>query len=298
LLLIFPILFIPLLFPTGRPPSPRWRWLIVVGLAMCTFLFFGATFAADLGPISGEFAEAWTVSNPIGFLRLDAFPLVPWLILLGIITIMGSMSLFVRYRSAAAVERQQIKWLLFACSLFAIIYVSPSFSRAENSYFSDVMNALLFLVAMPMIPAAIAIAILRYRLWDIDILIRRTLVYGLLTGTLLVVYLSGIVLTQAILGLFAPSSSLSLVLSTLGTIALFNPLRRRIQSGIDRRFYRSRYDVEQIFEAFTKRLRDQVDPDQITAQLLGVLEGTLQPDHASLWLKPDLGKWKVTEKLG
>ncbi|OGO32101.1 MAG: hypothetical protein A2Z16_01420 [Chloroflexi bacterium RBG_16_54_18] len=225
-----------------------------------------------------------------------------------------------RYRNVSRpIQRQQTKWAMLglaaACigPVLVVANVLPGSSGPEvpnvlyqrvgggfftTSFLLGLLAATFFKLSSLLFPLSFAIAILRYRLWDIDILIRRTLVYGLLTGTLLIVYLIGIVLTQAILGLFAPSSSLSLVLSTLGTIALFNPLRRRIQSGIDRRFYRSRYDVEQIFEAFTKRMRDQVDPDQITAQLLGVLEGTLQPDHASLWLKPDLGKWKVTEKLG
>jgi len=217
------------------------------------------------------------------------------------------------------IERQQTKWAMLglaaACigPVLVVANVLPGssgpevpnvmYQRVGGSFFTTsfllgLTAATFFKLSSLLFPLSFAIAILRYRLWDIDILIRRTLVYGLLTGTLLIVYLSGIILTQAILGLFAPSSSLSLVLSTLGTIALFNPLRNRIQSGIDRRFYRSRYDLEQIFEAFTKRLRDQVDPDEISAQLLGVLEGTLQPGHASLWLKPDLGKWKVTEKLG
>ncbi len=126
-LLIFPILFIPVLFPTGRPPSPRWRWLIIAGLAMCAFLFFGATFAAELGPISGGFAGAWTVPNPIGFISPDAFPLVPWLISLGTITLMGTVSLFVRYRRAATVERQQIKLaavcLWFICYLLCVSFI-------------------------------------------------------------------------------------------------------------------------------------------------------------------------------
>ncbi len=257
LLLIFPILFIPVLFPTGRPPSPRWRWVIVAGLGMCAFLLFGATFAEELGPISGEFAEAWTVSNPIGFLRLDAFPLVPWLILLGIITIMSTVSLFVRYRRAAAVERQQIKWLLFACSLFAIIYVSPSFSRAENSYYSDVMNALLFLVVMPMIPVAIAIAILRYRLWDIDVIIRKTLLYGTLTATLALVFFGGVALLQQVVGRLSGTedSPVAIVISTLLIAALFAPLRRRIQDFIDQRFYRKKYNAEQALEAFRRTRR-------------------------------------------
>lgn len=217
------------------------------------------------------------------------------------------------------IQRQQTKWailgLVAACigPLLVLANILPGesgqevpnalYNRVGSGFFTTAFlvgltATTLFKLTSLLFPLSFAIAILRYRLWDIDILIRRTLVYGLLTGALLLIYLVGIVVTQAILSLFAPSSSLSLVLSTLGTIALFNPMRRRIQFGIDRRFYRSRYNLEQIFEAFTKKLRDQVDPDEISTQLLEVLESTLQPDHASLWLKPGLGKWKITEKAG
>ena len=286
LLLIFPILFIPLLFPTGRPPSPRWRWLIVAGVAMCAFLFFGATFVTELGPISGEFAEAWTVPNPIGFLRSDAFPIVPWLISLGIITIMGTVSLFVRYRRAATVERQQIKWLLFACGLFAILYVSPSFSREEHSHFSDVMNALLFLLAMPMIPLAIGIAILRYRLWDIDVIIRKTLVYGALTATLGLVFFGGVTLLQGVVGRLTGTedSPVAIVISTLLIAVLFSPLRRRIQDFIDRRFYRRKYNAEQALEEFAETARNETDLEALTDKLVEVVSQTMQPEQTSVWL--------------
>ena len=288
LLLIFPILFIPLLFPTGRPPSPRWRWLMVAGLVMCAFLFLGATFAAELGPISGEFAEAWTVPNPIGFISPDAFPIVPWLISLGIITIMGTVSLFVRYRRAAAVERQQIKWLLFACSIFAIIYVTPSFNTEGNSHINEVLNALLFLLAMPMIPVAIAIAILRYRLWDIDVIIRKTLVYAVLTATLALVFFGGVALIQQMVGRLSgmEDSPVAIVLSTLAIAALFSPLRRRIQDFIDRRFYRRKYNAEQALADFAETARSETDLEALTGKLVEVVSQTMQPEQASLWLRP------------
>ena len=290
LLLIFPILFIPLLFPTGRPPSPRWRWLIVAGVAMCAFLFFGATFVTELGPISGEFAEAWTVPNPIGFLIPDVytFPIVPWFISLGIITILCTASLFVRYRRAAAVERQQIKWLLFACGLFAAIYVSGSFRTEEYNRFNEVVDALLFLLAMPMIPVAIGIAILRYRLWDIDVIIRKTLVYGALTATLALVFFGGVTLLQQVVGRLTGTegSPVAIVLSTLAIAALFAPLRRRIQDFIDRRFYRRKYNAEQALEEFAATARNETDLEALTGKLVEVVSQTMQPEQVSLWVKP------------
>ena len=291
-LLIFPILFIPVLFPTGSPPSPRWRWLIIAGLAMCAFLFFGATFAAELGPISGGFAGAWTVPNPIGFISPDAFPLVPWLISLGTITLMGTVSLFVRYRRAATVERQQIKWLLFACGLFAIFYVSPSFSREEQSNFSDVMNTLLFLLAMPMIPVAIGIAILRYRLWDIDVIIRKTLVYAALTATLALVFFGGVALPQGVVGRITGTddSPVAIVISTLLIAALFTPLRRRIQDFIDQRFYRQKYNAEQALDEFAEVTRSETNLEALTGKLVEVVNQTMQPDQVSVWLRPQGGE--------
>jgi hypothetical protein len=143
----------------------------------------------------------------------------------------------------------------------------------------------LFKLASLLFPLSFAIAVLRYRLWDIDLIIRRTLIYTVLSGVLIVFYLMGILVMQQILSAFTQASQLSVVISTLATVAVFNPFRRRIQDGIDRRFYRRRYDAEKILEAFSASLRDQVDLDELSDRLLGVVEQTLQPEHASLWLR-------------
>jgi len=286
LLLMFPIFFILLLFPTGQPPSPRWRWLIVFGLSMCAIFILLVTFSQHLTPDNGD----WSVANPIGFIpdgALDGmYFFVPWVGALFTLTVLCAASLFVRYRRAAAVEREQIKWLLYACGLFVAIYVPLYWISDSKTILADVWNVL-FALAILAIPIAIAIAILRYRLWDIDVLIRRTLVYGALTLTLALVYFGGVVLLQALFEAITGQggSPVATVISTLGIAALFTPLRRRIQSDIDRRFYRKKYDAEKTLATFAARVRDEVELDRLTAHLLGAVQETVQPEHASLWLK-------------
>jgi hypothetical protein len=185
------------------------------------------------------------------------------------------------------VERQQIKWLLFACGLFAAIYVSGSFRTEEYNRFNEVVDALLFLLAMPMIPVAIGIAILRYRLWDIDVIIRRTMVYGALTATLALVFFGGVALLQQVFGRITgiESSPIAIVLSTLAIAALFAPLRRRIQDFIDRRFYRQKYNAEQALADFAATARNETDLEALTGKLVEVVSQTTQPEQVSLWLR-------------
>jgi hypothetical protein len=285
LLLMFPIFFILLLFPTGQPPSPRWRWLIVFGLAMCAFFIVLVTFQQNLsgGNVS--------VKNPIGFIAdndmlWSKYLNVPWAVALLSLTVLCAASLFVRYRHAAAVEREQIKWLLYACGLFVVVYLPLYWISDLNTILADMWNVL-FSLAILAIPIAIAIAILRYRLWEIDVLIRRTLVYGALTLTLALVYFGGVVLLQALFEAITGQgqSPIATVISTLGIAAMFTPLRHRIKNDIDRRFYRKKYDAEKTLAAFAARVRDEVELDRLTTHLLAVVQETLQPEHASLWFK-------------
>jgi hypothetical protein len=282
---IFPLLFIPLFFPTGRPPSPRWRWVVVLGLGLCAFFILFSTFMEDfLNP-----NETWLAPNPIGFLPADSFPDSLWLVLLLSFAILCVASLFVRYRRAKRAERQQIKWLLYAAALFLVLYSIDLVLGGSN----DLVGTLRGFVVV-LLPSAIAIAILRYRLYDIDIIIRKTAVYAVLTALLALVYFGVIVVLQSIFeSVSGEQSPISIVISTLVIAALFAPLRRRVQGFIDRRFYRRRYDSEKTLAAFGQFVRDETDLEALAAELLRVTEETMQPEQVFIWLKQPADKGQL-----
>jgi hypothetical protein len=198
------------------------------------------------------------------------------------------ISLFVRFRRARGDERQQIKWFASAAALSLLwIFVLDASTLSGVPRAIAVLSALLVL---PSIPITTGIAILRYRLYDIDILINRTLVYGSLTLMLALVYFGGVAATQALFQALTDQQKLPqlvVVASTLLIAALFNPLRRRIQSFIDRRFYRRKYDARKTLEAFSAKLRDETDLEALNSELVGVVRKTMQPAHVSLWLRSD-----------
>ena len=283
LLLVFPLMFIMVLFPTGRPLSPRWRWLVYFGIGLIAFLVFVGTFAEVLAPGSGD--VEWRLDNPLGFLKEEWIgpAVTPFFIALPIWVILCVVSLLVRFRRAGGVEREQIKWLFFAAAIFALSYV-PTFLLNDFSDPESIWNYFWF-IGMMAIPVAIAIAILRYRLYDIDIIIRRTLQYALLTGLLLMVYFGSVLLLQGLVeNITGEQSPIVIVISTLAIAALFNPLRLRTQDFIDRRFFRKKYDAEQTLARFAEVARDEVDMDKLTAALLGVVEETMQPEKVKLWI--------------
>ena len=277
--------FFYLLFPTGRLPSERWKWLawltvafVMVGVVSSAFSF-GAN--AGLGPIP----------NPLG---IEGFSIVYDMVLylLPLLYVAVASSLFVRLRRAIGVERQQIKWFVYAVVAtiigIALAYMIPD--MIDTPLWFERMGFALNLAVTPAIPISMGIAILRHRLYDIDLLINRTLVYGALTATLALVYFGGVTATQAIFRTLTGQErqpQLAVVVSTLAIAALFNPLRRRIQFFIDRRFYRSKYDAAKTLEAFSARLRDETDLEALNAELVGVVRETMQPAHVSLWLRPD-----------
>jgi hypothetical protein len=197
------------------------------------------------------------------------------------------LSVFVRQQSAEGRERQQIKWFVFGA---AVLMGSFFFLQVAGDKLSEWAIFVLIVTSLMVIPVTVGIAIIRYRLYDIDFLINRTIVYGLLTTTLLLVYLSGVAATQAILQTLtgqAELPQLAIVVSTLVIAALFNPLRRRIQSFIDRRFYRRKYDARKTLEAFSAKLRHETDLGSLSEDLTSVVGDTMQPAHVSLWLRPD-----------
>ena len=278
------LVFLPLLFPDGHPPSRRWRgvgWLGGLSIGLICVLT-SIVLWPERGPallqlegFGGE-VEEWRSAVSEWVLKLGG----PMLLLAGFGAV---ISLFVRFRRARGDERQQIKWFASAAALtLAWIIV------AEQQ--SGEIVALTGLLVIASIPVATGIAILRYRLYDIDRIINRTLVYGSLTVMLALLYFGGVSAIQALFGALTGQEEqpqIAIVVSTLVIAALFNPLRRRIQSFIDRRFYRRKYDASKTLEAFSARLRDETDLDALSDDLTSVVRETIQPAHVSLWLHSD-----------
>jgi hypothetical protein len=276
--------FLLLLFPDGRLPSRRWRF--VGWLAVAAMVTLGLGMAFTPGPLA-DYPE---VRNPLGLAPLEGSPLeeggVGWLLLPASVVLSAS-SMVVRFRRAAGEERHQIKWLALAAAFAAVGWVAITFT-----YTTELMVAgqLLQILSMLGIPLAVGIAVLRYRLYDIDLVINRTLVYGALTILLTALYFGGVATTQAIFRTLTgheEQPQLAIVVSTLLIAALFTPLRRRIQGFIDRRFYRRKYDARKTLAAFSAQLRDETDLDALSDDLVGVVRETMQPAHVSLWLRPD-----------
>jgi MFS family permease len=275
---------LPLLFPTGRPPSPRWRPVLLLSLVTMAVATLSAAFSP--GPLSGapEFV------NPIGLGILGEVapaltPLSPWLLMASML--LATASLIVRYRRAQGPERQQLKWFFGAFLLvFGSLFITSAVGTVfGESRFSGFWSSVVFPVTVLTIPIAIGIAVLRYRLYDIDLLINRTLVYGTLTALLAAAYVGAIALLQVVLQPFTQGSQLAVAASTLAVAALFQPLRARIQRVVDRRFYRSRYDAERTVDRFAGRLRDELDLAALSAELIGVVGETVRPARAGLWLR-------------
>jgi hypothetical protein len=282
--------FLLLLFPDGRLPSRRWR--PVGWLAVAAIITIGSGTAFTPGPL----VDNPEIRNPLGLALLEGSLLeeggVGWLLLPASVVLSAS-SMVVRFRRATGVERQQIKWFALAATFAAVGWVVLTFT-----YETELIGAaqLLQLLSLLSIPLAVGIAVLKYRLYDIDLVINRTLVYGSLTAILALIYFGSVVLLRGLLfSVTGQSSQLTVVVSTLLIAALFNPLRRRIQSFIDRCFYRRKYDAAKTLAAFSAKLRDETDLEQLTDELLAVLRETIQPTHASVWLRPSKNN-KLPEK--
>jgi hypothetical protein len=284
ILFIFPVFLIPLFFPDGKLPSPHWNWVCRLALGLWIFLAVLIAIGEQIGPA----AENWTVPNPIGFIPQSIFGETFFFFWgIGLMIVIGGSvaSLFVRYRHAGQGTRDQIKWILFAAVVFFFGYGFSVFT-VEIASVSE-WGGVLFMIVLLVFPIAIAIAILRHRLYDINLIIRRTLQYTIMTVLLAVVYFGGIVILQGLAGtLTADANSPAItVVTTLGVAALFSPLRRRVQAFIDRRFYRNRYIADQILARFAAAARDEVDMDRLTAALVDVVDETMRPEKVGLWLR-------------
>jgi len=282
--------YLILLFPDGRLPSRRWRPL--AWLSGVVIVLMSAGNALTPGPMEGLPG----IRNPFG---LEGYP---WIadategitLLFPLCILASAASLVLRYLRSGAVEREQIKWLAFAASILGLVssFLIPAI------FASDVLGGVAplwenlledaVILSCAGVPVAVGIAILRYRLYDIDLIINRTLVYGSLTVMLILVYVGCVVSLQyAFRVLTGQESQLAIVASTLAIAALFNPLRRRVQAFVDRRFYRRKYDARKTLDAFSAKLRDETDLDALSDDLVGVVKETMQPAHVSLWLRPD-----------
>jgi hypothetical protein len=285
--------YVFLLFPNGRLPSRRWRPLAWLSGVVIVSVSIGVM----LSPGSLDMPRG--IRNPFG---LEAAPLVTtvaYLILplLPLCMLASALSLVLRYRRSRGDERQQIKWIAFAASLVALVYLiamvasfvhpSEAWTTVGSVWWLNLLT-IAALLSFVTIPITVGFAVLKYRLYDIDLIINRTLVYGSLTATLVALYFGVIVVLQRVfVALTGQKSTLAVVASTLLIATLFTPLRRLIQGFIDRRFYRRKYDARKTLESFSARLRDETDLDAVSDDLVGVVTETMQPAHVSIWLRPD-----------
>lgn len=280
---LLPVLLI--LFPTGRPPTRRW-WIPIVVAAVII----------PIGVLSSSDA-AGTSILPIVF-GTGAAPLaeelqgITGIALIGLYFV-AVASLLRRRRSASAEERQQLKWVAYAGALFAMAFLGTSVAffsplrelDPQATVPATMFGGVPFVIGLIAVPIAVGVAVLRYRLYEIDALISRTLVYGSLTAVLVLAYVAGVAAFQLLLSPFTSGSPIAVAVSTLAVVALFQPLRRRIQSAVDHRFFRAKYDAERTLDAFAARLRDEVDLDMLERELLAVVGETVQPAHAGVWLR-------------
>lgn len=278
-----------LFFPSGRGLGGRWTWvervlIAVVVLITVTDLLKDAPISVT-APLAQPGETAMLVDNPLAVrgqlaeivavaATVGSSPSIP-------IILLGPLSLVVRYRRSPRIQREQIKWLAYSGSVSLTLIVLSNFVPGDLSNWMWGAGV----VTLGTLPIAIAIAIFRYRLYDIDVLIRRTLIYTAVLLVLAGAYVAAIALTQSLLAPFTAGNSVAVAVSTLAVVALFQPVLRRIRSTVDRRFYRAKYDAERTLDDFSARLREQIDLGALKHELLTVVDVTLQPTSASVWLR-------------
>jgi hypothetical protein len=300
-------IYLVLLFPNGRLLSRRWLPLAWISGVLIVLESIAEGLAP--GPLSDmealSYGPVGEVRNPFGLEGqpwvADAASVILILVLLCILA--SALSLILRYRRSGGEVRQQIKWIAFAASVVGLISVSlmsvslielyfapESWGTADTAPFLVELFFYVWLLSFAGVPVAVGFAVLKYRLYNIDVLINRTLVYSSLTVILALIYFGGVATTEGIFRTLTGQErqpQLAIVVSTLVIAALFNPLRRRIQGFIDRRFYRRKYDAAKTLEAFSTKLRDETDLDALSDDLVEVVRETMQPTHVSLWLRPE-----------
>jgi hypothetical protein len=281
----FLVILLLLVFPDGRFLTRRWRG---VGIAVAAAgVLFAIAIAFDPGPLY----TFEVLPNPFGIEGIGtALETVREIgsLSVSVFLVLAGVSLIVRFRRADATERRRIKWLALGAAsavLLVIAFATLELVAETDRGTGEVVTSLLALLSLMVIPAAVAVAMLRDRLYDVDVVINRTLVYGALTATLVGTYVGVVLLLQLALEPLTEDSGLAIAGSTLAVAALVRPLRGRIQAVVDRRFYRRRYDAARTLESFGTRLRDEVELDTLSAELRDVVADTMQPAHVSLWLR-------------
>ena len=270
------LIFLPLYFPNGRLLTRRWRWVVRLAAVFCAYSIVVSAFLSNKADAEVGIVNPLLFAAPGPVVRrvLEGFELV----FLITVILAAAASLVVRFWRSRGEERQQMKWLTYVAALMPVLIVLTTWFRVPD-YVAGVVFA--------SVPVVVGIAVLKYRLYDVDLIINRTLVYGCLTVSLALVYLGSVVSLQTLFRMLTGGGSqLVIVASTLTIAALFSPLRRRIQAFIDRRFYRKKYDAKETLATFAAKLRDETDLDRLGDELVSVVGGAMQPAHASLWLRP------------
>lgn len=277
---IYLAFLIPLIFPSGRFVSRRQSLAAWPGAVMVSTQLFVAAFTEEIGPPFPAEEQAWTVANPVGFIPAEALDItiaftIGVLVFTGLI---GVSSLVMRYRQSSAVAKAQIRWMLFSTSIVAVVLLLIVVSNASQS----ALGGLLLVVAFVSVPASITVAITRYRLFEIDRIISRTLGYTVVVAVLAAAFFALVALITVLL---PAQDSLAVATSTLAIAAIFNPLRKRVQKTVDRRFNRSAYEAESISDSFSSRLSESLTAPQIIEEWQQTVDRSLQPTASGIWIK-------------
>ena len=268
-----------LLFPTGRVPNDRWRWVAGAAVTLPALLMVAVLFVDD--PDDPTAIGPWALQGAAGRRLVQVAE--AGLFALFLLILAGMVSLVLRFRRSGPVERRQLTWFLYATVLIGSVLVLDGVFAALPV---GLVGAVVVAVAFALLPVAVGVAVLRYRLYEIDRIVSRTVSYGLLSAVLVGLYLLVVALLRPLLEPITGSSALAVAASTLAVAAVFNPARRRLQAAVDRRFDRARYDAARAVEAFAARLRTQVDLDEITASLCDTVVATVAPGRVTVWLRP------------